>query len=127
MTYFQAHVRIGARLAPVGLLRSTKTGACQFSVFTYDLAWLGSGDAFAIAPSLSLEGGPFTRSLELAREASKYFGLGDFKARNIIKEMARKVSVQWRQSLKTVGVTGALAKEYEPAFTHSEADIALSL
>lgn len=45
----------------------------------------------------------------------------------MILEMAQKVSDKWREELREVGVSGNLAKEYEPAFVHEQAEAAYSL
>lgn len=41
--------------------------------------------------------------------------------------MAQKIADGWRDSLREVGVTGSLAKDYEPAFVHEQSDVALAL
>jgi serine/threonine-protein kinase HipA len=74
-----------------------------------------------------MQGGPFTRSIELALEASTFFAINDADARAIIKTMAQKISANWRVALKTVGVSGSAAKAYEAAFVNVEADIALGM
>jgi serine/threonine-protein kinase HipA len=74
-----------------------------------------------------MQGGPFTRSIELALEASAFFAINDANARAIIKTVAQKISANWRVALKTVGVSGSAAKAYEAAFVNAEADIALGM
>ena len=71
MTEFFARVALGERLAPVGQLRFTQTGPRQFSIFTYDPAWVKDPRAFALQPDMSFEGGPFHASAQPgnAREA----------------------------------------------------------
>lgn len=73
-----------------------------------------------------LEGGSHDRSIRLALEASEFFEINEGDARQIIQGMARRISDEWREALRTTGVTGSLAKHYEPAFTHAEAELALS-
>jgi serine/threonine-protein kinase HipA len=71
MTEFFARVALGERLAPVGQLRFTQTGPRQFSIFTYDPAWVKDPRAFALQPDMSFDGGPFHASAQPgnAREA----------------------------------------------------------
>jgi serine/threonine-protein kinase HipA len=59
MPAYAAHVALGERLTPVGLLRFTKDGPRQFSTFAYESAWIDNPRAFAVQPTLPLEGGPF--------------------------------------------------------------------
>ncbi len=48
-------------------------------------------------------------------------------ARRMIHEMAQKIAGSWRELLREVGVSGSLAKDYEPAFMHEQSDAALAL
>jgi serine/threonine-protein kinase HipA len=57
-----AHVALGESLTPVGQLRFTQAGPRQFSTFSYDPAWIENPRAFAVQPTLPLEGGPFHTS-----------------------------------------------------------------
>jgi serine/threonine-protein kinase HipA len=59
MPDYTAHVVLGESLTPVGQLRFTATGLRQFSTFVYEAAWIHNPRAFAVQPSLPLEGGPF--------------------------------------------------------------------
>jgi serine/threonine-protein kinase HipA len=70
MTEFFARVALGERLTPVGQLRFTQTGPRQFSIFTYDPAWVKDPRAFTLQPDMSF-GGPFHASAQPgnAREA----------------------------------------------------------
>ena len=74
-----------------------------------------------------LEGGSHDRSIRLALEASEFFEVNQADARQIIREMARRISAEWRDALRSTGVTGSLAKHYEPAFTHTESELALGI
>ena len=74
-----------------------------------------------------MEGGSHDRSIMLALEASQFFEIAEDDARRMIREMAQKVSDNWREVLREVGVSGNLAKEYEPAFVHEQAEAAYSL
>ena len=74
-----------------------------------------------------LEGGGHDRSIKLALEASEFFEISEADARQIIREMAQRISAEWRDALRATGVTGSLARHYEPAFTHAETELALSL
>ncbi|MFN4092195.1 MAG: type II toxin-antitoxin system HipA family toxin [Brevundimonas sp.] len=71
-----------------------------------------------------MEGGPHDRSITLALEACEFFEVPEADARILIREMANIIEAQWRGELKRVGVTGELAKAYEDAFVHAEADAA---
>ncbi len=59
MPDYTAHVVLGESLTPVGRLRFTATGPRQFSTFAYEAAWIENPRAFAVQPTLPLEGGPF--------------------------------------------------------------------
>lgn len=74
-----------------------------------------------------IEGGAHDRSIDLAREAAPFFEIAEADARRKIREMAQKIADGWRDSLREVGVTGSLAKDYEPAFVHEQSDVALAL
>lgn len=74
-----------------------------------------------------LERGSHDRSITLAFEACEFFEIAPEVARQMIRDTARHVSGEWREALRQVGVSGASAREYEPAFINSETDIALSI
>lgn len=74
-----------------------------------------------------LEGGPHDRSIALALEACEFFEISDADARAMIRTMAQQIANEWREAFRSVGVTGDLARSYEPAFVHAEAEYALSL
>lgn len=74
-----------------------------------------------------MEGGSHDRSIMLALEASQFFEISEDEARRMILEMALKISDNWRESLREVGVSGNLAKEYEPAFVHEQSEAAFAL
>lgn len=74
-----------------------------------------------------MEGGAHDRSINLALEASPFFEIVEEDARQTIREMAYKIADGWRDALREVGVSGALAKDYEPAFVHDQSDAALAL
>jgi len=73
-----------------------------------------------------LEGGSHTRSIALAVQASEFFEIAEEEAKLLVCEMAKRIAAEWREILRSVGVTGSLAKQYEPAFVHAEMDLALS-
>ena len=73
------------------------------------------------------EGGGHERSIERALEAAEFFEITDSEARALIRDMAIQISRGWREAFRAAGVTGALAKHYEPAFSHDEAETALGL
>lgn len=74
-----------------------------------------------------MEGGVHDRSIDLALEAAPFFEIAEEDARQTIREMAYKIADGWRDALREVGVSGALAKDYEPAFVHDQSDAALTL
>ena len=74
-----------------------------------------------------MEGGAHDRSINLALEASGFFEIPEKEARQIIRETARRISNGWRDALRLVGVTGTLAREYEPAFVNDQTECALGL
>lgn len=74
-----------------------------------------------------LEGGVHDRSVRLALEASEFFEMAEADARRMIRETARRISEEWREGFRLVGVSGALAREYEAAFVNDQAEIALGL
>lgn len=74
-----------------------------------------------------LEGGPHDRSIKLALEACAFFEIPEAEARGMIRTIARGISDEWRDAFRSVGVSGALAREYEPAFHSDETVIALQL
>ena len=74
-----------------------------------------------------LEGGAHDRSINLALEACVFFEIPETEARQMIRETARRVSNGWREALRQVGVSGALARDYESAFVNDQTELALSL
>ncbi|MGR9194540.1 type II toxin-antitoxin system HipA family toxin [Rhizobium leguminosarum] len=74
-----------------------------------------------------LEGGAHDRSIRLAFEACRFFEIAETDARQMIRETTRHISLQWRDMLRQVGVSGTLAREYEPAFVNDQTEIALAL
>jgi serine/threonine-protein kinase HipA len=74
-----------------------------------------------------LEGGAHDRSIKLALEACEYFEISGTEARETIRVTAERVSGGWREALKQVGVTGAVARDYEAAFVSTEMDAAMNI
>ncbi|GGJ56829.1 hypothetical protein CDQ92_10800 [Sphingopyxis bauzanensis] len=74
-----------------------------------------------------LEGGAHDRSIRLALEACEFFEITPADARQMIRETARRVSEEWREGLREVGVFGAVAREYEAAFVHEQTELALAI
>jgi serine/threonine-protein kinase HipA len=74
-----------------------------------------------------MEGGTHDRSIKLALEACEFFEITTANARKIIRDMARRVSDEWRATLRQAGVAGAQARDYEAAFLHDQNEIALGL
>lgn len=61
MTEFSTQVVLGESLTPVGQLRFTQTGPRQFSIFTYDPAWVKDPRAFTLQPDMHFEADRFMR------------------------------------------------------------------
>ncbi|MBB4095530.1 type II toxin-antitoxin system HipA family toxin [Ochrobactrum pecoris] len=74
-----------------------------------------------------IEGGAHDRSIRLALEACEFFEIADHDARRIIRETAQRVSDGWRETLRSAGVLGSQAREYEGAFINDQTEIALAL
>ena len=74
-----------------------------------------------------LEGGVHDRSVKLALEACSFLEIPEDEARRIIRNTARRISNGWRESLRRVGVSGASARDYEPAFVNEQTELALSI
>lgn len=74
-----------------------------------------------------LEGGSYNRSIMLALEGCEFFEISPVDAKKMIREMACCIADGWRDALRQFGVSGALARHYEPAFVNAEAEIALSM
>ncbi|MBB4526026.1 type II toxin-antitoxin system HipA family toxin (plasmid) [Rhizobium leguminosarum] len=74
-----------------------------------------------------LEGGAHDRSIRLAFEACEFFEIAETDARQMIRETAQHISLQWRDMLRQVGVSGTLAREYEAAFVNDQTEIALAI
>ena len=85
--------------------------------------------AFDINPSPSrhrvletgiIHGGPFDASLEIALEACEFFDVKRDKARQIARDMATTLSVNWRRAMQQEGMTGNEVRFYQDALEHSE-------
>ncbi|MBO6767301.1 MAG: type II toxin-antitoxin system HipA family toxin [Erythrobacter sp.] len=74
-----------------------------------------------------MEGGTHDRSIDLALEASEFFEIARDDAVVLIRDIAGRLAANWRAALRDVGVSGAEARDYEPAFDHEQADRALEL
>ncbi len=74
-----------------------------------------------------LEGGAHDRSIQLALEACEFFEIAEADARWMIRETAQRISGEWRDALRQVGVSGTLAREYEAAFVNDQTEIALTI
>ncbi len=74
-----------------------------------------------------MEGGTHERSILLALEASAFFEIPEEEAKTMIRAAAEQIARRWREAFREVGVTGDLARAYESAFDHAEADLALGL
>jgi serine/threonine-protein kinase HipA len=74
-----------------------------------------------------MEGGGHNRSIKLALEACEFFEITDAAARQIIRDTAHRISDEWREALRQVGVTGVKARDYELAFINEETEIAVDL
>jgi serine/threonine-protein kinase HipA len=71
------------------------------------------------------EGGAHDRSIRLALDACAFFEFTEADARQIIRETAKRISNEWREALRLVGVSGSAARGYEPAFFNDQTEIAL--
>ncbi|WP_127903923.1 type II toxin-antitoxin system HipA family toxin [Solirhodobacter olei] len=74
-----------------------------------------------------IEGGAHDRSITLALEACEFFEIAEDEARQVIRDTAQRISDGWREALRQVGVSGALVRDYEPAFVNDQTEAALSL
>lgn len=74
-----------------------------------------------------LEGGGHERSIALALEASEFFEIAEAEARQMIRDTAQRINAEWRGALRDVGVTGSLARTYEPAFVNDQTELALGM
>lgn len=92
--------------------------------------------AFDINPSPSrhriletgiIEGGPFDASIELALEASEFFGIMKSDAKQIAFDMARLISANWRQALRSENCSASEVAFYRDAFEHPETERTLDL
>lgn len=59
-------------------------------------------------------------------EAREFFEITYADARTHLRQSSTEVAA-WREALRATGVTGALAKRYEPAFVHDKAGIVIRL
>jgi serine/threonine-protein kinase HipA len=53
--------------------------------------------------------------------------LDEAQARQMIRETAQRVSGEWREALRKVGLAGAQARAYEAAFVNDQTELALTL
>ena len=74
-----------------------------------------------------MEGGAHDRSIQLALDACEFFEITEADARQIIRTTAERIAKEWRGAFRQVGIPGHLARDYEPAFVHEQAEIARSL
>ncbi|MFD1703529.1 type II toxin-antitoxin system HipA family toxin [Methylopila henanensis] len=74
-----------------------------------------------------LEGGAHDRSINLALETCAFFEIPEAEAREIIQTTAQRVSDGWREAFRQVGVSGALARDYEAAFVGDQMETAYGL
>jgi len=73
-----------------------------------------------------IEGGAHDRSIRLALEACEFFEIAEHDARRMIRETAQRVSDGWREALRSAGILGSQAREYEGAFINDQTEIALA-
>jgi len=74
-----------------------------------------------------VEGGSHDRSIMLALENSEFFEIAEADARRMIREAAQRISGNWREAFRRQGISGALARDYEPAFVNEQMEAALAL
>ena len=70
---------------------------------------------------------PFDASLPLALEASYFFEIDRNEARKVAKEIAEIIARNWRNEMKSQGMSSKELKLYEPAFEHDDTEVALEL
>ncbi|WP_250959299.1 hypothetical protein [Rhizobium sp. CG5] len=63
----------------------------------------------------------------LVLEACVFFEIPEAEARETIRTTAQHISDGWREAFRQVGVTGALARDYEAAFVGKEMETARGL
>jgi DNA-binding MarR family transcriptional regulator len=63
----------------------------------------------------------------LGELASEFFEIPEAEARQVIRDTVRRISDGWRDALRHVGVSGALARDYEPAFVNDQTEVALGI
>ncbi len=73
----QVNIRVGRSGKPVGQLTFVKDGRREYSVFTYEAAWLAAHDRFAISPDLPLIQGHVTRRSPTPEDSCFPFALAD--------------------------------------------------
>lgn len=61
------------------------------------------------------------------QKSLRIFEIDEADARRIISDAAQLISDEWRGSLRQVGVSGTLAREYEAAFVNDQTEIALAI
>jgi serine/threonine-protein kinase HipA len=74
-----------------------------------------------------VEGGKHDRSIELALEAAPFFEIDEAEARQTIRETALRLSAEWREAFRKVGLAGAQARDYEAALVNDQTERALTL
>jgi serine/threonine-protein kinase HipA len=77
--------------------------------------------------SAILEGVAYDRSINLALEACEFFEIPEPEAREMIRTTAQRISEGWREALRQVGVSGALARDYEPAVVNDQTATSLEI
>ncbi|MBL4854416.1 MAG: type II toxin-antitoxin system HipA family toxin [Robiginitomaculum sp.] len=92
--------------------------------------------AFDINPSPSrhrvletgiIQGGSFDASLDIALEAAELFDLEPAEARQQASKMAKTITANWKQALRTEGASAGNIKTYTDAFEHDEMERALRI
>lgn len=74
-----------------------------------------------------IEAGGHDRSIRLALEACEFFEIAEADARRMIRETALRISDEWREMLRQVGVSGGMARQYESAFINDQTAMALTI
>lgn len=70
---------------------------------------------------------PFDASLSLALEASFFFDIDRNESLKVAKEIAEIITRNWRNEMKSQGMSSKDLKLYEPAFEHDDTEAALAL
>lgn len=86
-----------------------------------------SPDSHRILATGIMSDEPFDAPLSLALEASFFFDIDRNEALKVAKEIAEIITRNWRNEMKSQGMSSKDLKLYEPAFEHDDTEAALAL